>query len=464
MVKVPALSLLGVVTAAWAGPTISAQSVKTCTLAGERRRKAGAVTAGNKAAKLRAVKARLGGSGGGVAPVLPRVVLGAAFVPGGVVRALGAVLPVRAPTLPERVSFAITSSVKIPPAHLLLDWYDRHRRVLPWRSGPGQSADPYHVWLSEIMLQQTTVKAVGPYYHRFLEKFPTVQDLASAERDAVLAAWAGLGYYSRARNLHACAQQVVALGGFPHTVEGLLTLPGIGAYTAAAVAAIAFGVPVVPVDGNVERTTARLFAIEAPLPAARKTLAQLGAQLNEGKAAQARPSDFAQALFDLGASLCAPRSPACGVCPWQGHCAGQKTGLAPSLPRRTPKAVKPVRYGVHFLVVDEAAQVLLRKRPETGLLAAMTELPGTEWRTTPWPQAEALRHAPVPADWQPCGTVKHVFTHFTLEVSVFAAQVKRFSNQAGQVGFLAPVGQVASLSLPSVMMKCLKAGLKTLEG
>lgn len=354
--------------------------------------------------------------------------------------------------------------MKIPPAHLLLTWYDRYRRVLPWRSASGQSADPYHVWLSEIMLQQTTVKAVGPYYQRFLEKFPTVQALASAERDTVLAAWAGLGYYSRARNLHACAQQVVALGGFPRTIDGLRALPGIGAYTAAAVAAIAFGVPVVPVDGNVERITARLFAIEEPLPAARKTLAQLGAQLNEGKAAHARPSDFAQALFDLGASLCSPRSPACGVCPWQGHCAGQKAGLAASLPRRTPKSAKPVRYGVHFLVLDEAGQVLLRKRPETGLLAAMTELPGTEWRTTPWTTAEALPHAPVPADWQACGVVKHVFTHFTLEVSVFTVRIKRFPNTVAQQGFLAPSAQVGELSLPSIMLKCVKAGLQTLGG
>lgn len=350
----------------------------------------------------------------------------------------------------------------LPSAHLLLDWYDRHRRVLPWRSGPDQSADPYHVWLSEIMLQQTTVKAVGPYYHRFLEKFPTVNALAAAERDDVLAAWAGLGYYSRARNLHACAQQVVKLGGFPRTVEGLRALPGIGAYTAAAVAAIAFGVPVVPVDGNVERITARLFAVQEPLPAARKTLGQLGARLNADKEAKARPSDFAQALFDLGASLCSPRSPACGLCPWQQGCAGYKAGLAETLPRRTPKAEKPVRYGVHFLVMDEAGSVLLRKRPETGLLAAMTELPGTEWRSAPWSEAEALEHAPLKADWLPCGDVRHVFTHFTLEVSIYAVKVKRFSNQIAQIGFLTPVDAVETLSLPSVMVKCFRSGLKTL--
>ncbi|GBR68717.1 DNA glycosylase A/G-specific MutY [Acetobacter tropicalis NRIC 0312] len=367
-----------------------------------------------------------------------------------------------APVLPERLSFVITSSVKTPPARSLLDWYDRHRRVLPWRSGPGQTADPYAVWLSEIMLQQTTVKAVGPYYHRFLEKFPTVQALAAADRDDVLSAWAGLGYYSRARNLHACAQKVVELGGFPNTVEGLLTLPGIGAYTAAAVAAIAFGVPVVPVDGNVERITSRLFVIEEPLPASRKKLAALASGLNADKEAQKRPSDFAQALFDLGASLCSPRSPACGLCPWVTVCAAHKAGIAATLPRRAPKAVKPVRYGAHFLVIDAAGQVLLRKRPEKGLLAAMTELPGTPWRTEPWSTEEALTHAPVQTEWQDCGMVKHVFTHFTLQVTVYAARISRFSNQAVQEGFLAPATGVDALSLPSLMLKCIKRGMKTL--
>ncbi len=312
------------------------------------------------------------------------------------------------------------------------------------------------------MLQQTTVKAVGPYYHRFLEKFPTVQALAAADRDAVLSAWAGLGYYSRARNLHACAQQVVALGGFPQDVAGLRALPGVGAYTAAAVAAIAFGVPVVPVDGNVERITARLFAVEEPLPASRKTLAALAEGLNGCREAQARPSDFAQALFDLGASLCSPRSPACGLCPWRENCAAQKAGLAATLPRKIPKVARPVRYGAHFLAIDAAEQVLLRKRPETGLLAAMTELPGTDWRSDPWPEQEALTQAPFKASWLACGVVRHVFTHFTLEVTVYAVRTGHFSNQAVQAGFLAPVGTLAALSLPSVMLKCIKLGLKAL--
>ncbi|MCX2561422.1 A/G-specific adenine glycosylase [Acetobacter farinalis] len=352
--------------------------------------------------------------------------------------------------------------MKKPSARLLLDWYDRHRRSLPWRAEAEGCAEPYPVWLSEIMLQQTTVKAVGPYYHRFLEKFPTVQALAAAERDDVLSAWAGLGYYSRARNLHACAQQVVALGGFPQDVAGLRALPGVGAYTAAAIAAIAFGVPVVPVDGNVERITARLFAVEEPLPASRKTLARLAEGLNDSPEAQARPSDFAQALFDLGASLCSPRAPACGLCPWRESCAAHKAGIAATLPRKAPKVARPVRYGAHFLALDAAEQILLRKRPETGLLAAMTELPGTDWRADPWPEAEALSQAPLTADWQACGVVRHVFTHFTLEVTVYAARVRHFSNQAAQAGFLAPASGVGGLALPSVMLKCIRLGLKAL--
>ncbi|MBO1326145.1 A/G-specific adenine glycosylase [Acetobacter sp. TBRC 12305] len=362
----------------------------------------------------------------------------------------------------------------IPPAHALLHWYDRHSRTLPWRlpdrqtgDGAGTHApDPYRVWLSEIMLQQTTVKAVIPYYEKFLALFPTVQALAAADREQVLAAWAGLGYYSRARNLHACAQAVAARGGFPTTVAGLQALPGIGAYTAAAVAAIAFGVPVVPVDGNVERVTARLFNMADPLPAARRTLATLAAGLNADPQARARPSAFAQALFDLGASLCSPRQPACGLCPWHANCAAHAAGTAASLPRKAPKVARPVRYGVHFLAMDAAGQVLLRRRPETGLLAAMTELPGTDWRPQPWPEAEALSHAPVQAarntPWQVAGNVRHVFTHFTLELVVYAARLERFSNHDVRDGFLLPLEQARGASLPSVMRKCLDLGARVL--
>ncbi|WP_124306640.1 A/G-specific adenine glycosylase [Acetobacter pasteurianus] len=350
-----------------------------------------------------------------------------------------------------------------PSAHALLHWYDRHRRTLPWRVVGQSHPDPYRVWLSEIMLQQTTVKAVAPYYLRFTEKFPTVQALASADREDVLAAWAGLGYYSRARNLHACAQAVVALGGFPQDVQGLRALPGIGPYTAAAVAAIAFGVPVVPVDGNVERVTARLFAITEALSPARKKLAQLAITLNADREAQERPSDFAQALFDLGSSLCSPRAPACGLCPWQGECAGHKQGIAAELPRKLPKAERPVRYGAAFLAQDAAGQILLRKRAEKGLLAAMTELPGTEWRLENWSEAEILQVAPFAAGWKLAGRVKHVFTHFTLYLDVYVAQIKHFSNQAVSDGFLVPVECVKDTALPSVMQKCFEKGLSCLK-
>ena len=264
----------------------------------------------------------------------------------------------------------------VPRATELLAWYDRHRRRLPWRALPGESPDPYRVWLSEIMLQQTTVGAVIPYYERFLARFPTVQALAAAPEDAVMSAWAGLGYYARARNLQACARTVTALGGvFPSTLEGLQALPGIGPYTARAVAAIALGVPTVPVDGNVERVTSRLFAIETPLPAAKPAMAAAAARLGQDKAAQARASDFAQALFDLGATICT-RAPACALCPWAKPCLARAAGIADSLPRKAPKKTRPVRHGAQFWLTDASGQVLLRRRPPKGLLGGMTELPG----------------------------------------------------------------------------------------
>ena len=209
---------------------------------------------------------------------------------------------------------------------------------MPWRAGPGEQPDPYHVWLSEIMLQQTTVAAVIPYFERFLRRFPSVDALAAAPEGAVMEAWAGLGYYARARNLHACARTVVQLGGFPADLAGLRALPGIGAYTAAAVASIAFGVPAVPIDGNVERVAARVFAVTAALPGARAEIAAAARRLGEDPAAAAQPADFTQALFDLGATICTPRAPACALCPWRGACAAQAAGLAAELPRKAPKA------------------------------------------------------------------------------------------------------------------------------
>jgi len=334
----------------------------------------------------------------------------------------------------------------------LLAWYDRHRRILPWRARPGEAVDPYRIWLSEIMLQQTTVAAAVPYYESFVTRFPTVATLAEAPLDAVLAAWAGLGYYARARNLHACAQAIVAAGGFPRDFAGLRALPGIGPYTAAAIGAIAFGLPAVPVDGNVERVTARLFAIEAPLPAAKPAIQAAAAALGADPDAIARPSDFAQALFDLGATLCTPSNPACALCPWRDPCAGRRAGIAADLPRRAPRKLRPLRHGAHFWLTDAAGNVLLRRRPPHGLLGGMTELPGTAWRDAVWATEDALRHAPMQADWRPAGEVRHGFTHFELRLDLFAARVPRIDAE----GFLHPVTALADAALPSVMRKCVR--------
>jgi A/G-specific adenine glycosylase len=340
-----------------------------------------------------------------------------------------------------------------PSASDLLHWYDRHRRHMPWRCLPGEPPDLYRVWLSEIMLQQTTVAAVIPYFIRFLERFPSISHLAAAEEGTVMAAWAGLGYYARARNLHACAKRVTELGGFPRTVEGLRTLPGVGAYTAAAVAAIAFGLPVVPIDGNVERVAARLFAIGTPLPAARPAIAAAAAQLGHDPAARSRPSDFAQALFDLGATICTSAAPACAICPLMAGCAGRRAGIAASLPIKAAKKPRPLRYGAHFWLTDAAGQVLLRRRPPRGLLGGMTELPGTPWRAEPWPVEEALAHAPMAADWRLAGQAAHGFTHFELAMDVYAAAVPCIDAD----GFLRPVASLAQEAIPTVMRKCIAA-------
>jgi A/G-specific adenine glycosylase len=334
----------------------------------------------------------------------------------------------------------------------LLAWYDRHRRSLPWRAEPGQVADPYHVWLSEIMLQQTTVTATRPYYERFLIRFPDVATLAAAPLEAVLAAWAGLGYYARARNLHAGAQAVVAAGGFPRDLAGLRALPGIGDYTAAAIGAIAFDLPVVAVDGNVERVVARLFAVAEELPAAKPRLRALAAHLGDQPAARARPSDFLQALFDLGATVCTPAAPTCALCPWMAECAGRLAGIARDLPRRGEKRVRPLRHGVHFWLTDADGNVLLRRRPPEGLLGGMSELPGTEWRGAPWTPDEALALAPMDVRWRPAGEVRHGFTHFELAIRLYAARVPRILAD----GYLRPVGKLGDEALPSVMRKCVR--------
>lgn len=302
------------------------------------------------------------------------------------------------------------------------------------------------------MLQQTTVNAVIPYYERFVIRFPTVEALAAAPLDSVLSAWAGLGYYARARNLHACAQAVAALGGFPADLDRLRALPGIGAYTAAAIGAIAFGIPAVPVDGNVERVVSRLFAIEQPMPAAKPAIRQAAARLGADPAAQARPSDFAQALFDLGAGVCIPAAPRCAVCPWLADCAGRRMGIQASLPCKAPKKARPVRYGVHFWLTDDQGRVLLRTRPYQGLLGGMTELPGTAWRDTPWALEEALSVAPMQLDWRGAGQVRHGFTHFELIIDILAAHVPRIEA----VGFAQKLDALDDAALPSVMRKCVR--------
>ena len=314
------------------------------------------------------------------------------------------------------------------------------------------AADPYRVWLSEIMLQQTTVTAVIPYYEKFLRSFPSVQALAAAPVEAVMAVWAGLGYYARARNLHRCAQAVAQARGFPPDVAGLRALPGIGPYTATAIGAIAFGIPGVPVDGNVERVLSRVFAITAALPAAKPAIRAAALSLGEDKHAIARPSDFAQALFDLGATLCTPTTPTCGQCPWRTGCAARRQGIASDLPRKEKKPERPHRHGIHFWLTDADENVLLRRRPPTGLLGGMTELPGTAWRDTSYKPDDARRLAPMAAAWRKAGTIHHGFTHFTLDITVYAARVPRITAD----GFIRPITALAAEALPSVMRKCVR--------
>ncbi|MGD9803790.1 MAG: A/G-specific adenine glycosylase [Hyphomicrobiaceae bacterium] len=304
----------------------------------------------------------------------------------------------------------------------LLDWYDRERRDLPWRYGPGETADPYRVWLSEIMLQQTTVKAVVPYFLDFVRRWPTITRLAKAKLDDVLAAWAGLGYYSRARNLHACAKAVVERHGgqFPVAEAELRELPGIGPYTAAAIAAIAFGQRTTPVDGNIERVMARLFAVEEPLPDSKSRLRALAATLTP----ESRAGDHAQALMDLGARICTPKRPSCLMCPLASGCEARALGIEARLPARRQKSERPVRYGTAFVVVREDGHVLLRRRPDAGLLGGMLEVPSTEWGDKPMLSEAALRSAPLRAEWWPVtGMVSHTFTHFRLELTVYRAVV-----------------------------------------
>ena len=348
-----------------------------------------------------------------------------------------------------------------PPARLL-DWYDRHRRRLPWRPLPGEPADPYRVWLSEIMLQQTGVKTVAPYFEKFVRRWPDVDALGRASLDEVLRMWAGLGYYSRARNLHACAVAVLRDhgGAFPDTEEGLRSLPGIGPYTAAAIAAIAFGRRTMPVDGNIERVVSRLFAVEEPLPQAKPLIRELAATLLGAGDGASRAGDSAQALMDLGSSICTPRKPACVLCPLHADCLGRARGEQETYPRKPPKKTGELRRGAAF-VVTRGDALLVRTRPEQGLLGGMTEVPGSDWLAAQRDDM-ALRQAPLPnraVHWhRKAGIVTHVFTHFPLELVVYTATVVPGTRAPAGMRWV-PIATLKQEALPTIMRKVIAHGL-----
>ncbi|HVZ14833.1 MAG TPA: A/G-specific adenine glycosylase [Bauldia sp.] len=357
----------------------------------------------------------------------------------------------------KRPSATAKRSEAPTPAAALLAWYDRHARKLPWRVPPreraqGVAPDPYRVWLSEVMLQQTGVTTVKPYFEEFVTRWPTVAALADASREDVLKAWAGLGYYARARNLKACAETVARSHGgvFPATVEGLRSLPGIGDYTAAAIAAIAFDVPAPVVDANIERVIARLFAIETPLPTAKKEIRERQAVLTPAR----RAGDYAQAMMDLGAAICTPRSPACALCPLAEACAARAAGDAERYPLRAAKAERPARYGRAFVAVRADGAVLLRSRPDDGLLGGMTEVPGSDWTAGISPHTAP----PLPGAWHDAGAIVHVFTHFRLELAVLRADLP-LATKAPAGMWWAPAADLPGEALPSVMKKAIEAAL-----
>lgn len=331
----------------------------------------------------------------------------------------------------------------------LLAWYDAHARDLPWRAPPGAVADPYRVWLSEVMLQQTTVAAVRPRFAAWVARWPDVARLAAADEADVMAAWAGLGYYARARNLVKAARAVVADHGgrFPTTEAELRALPGLGAYTAAAVAAIAFGRRAVVVDANVERVVARLFAIATPLPAARTAIRAAADTITP----DARAGDFAQAMMDLGSGICTVRAPRCLLCPLRGECAGFATGAPQAFPVKPAKRAKPQRYGTIFWL-EQAGQVWLVTRPDTGLLGGMRALPTGPWGDAP----PGLEDAPAQADWhmRPDG-VRHGFTHFDLQLALATATIEAHHPRGNGVWW--PVADLDAAGLPTVFAKAAKA-------
>jgi A/G-specific adenine glycosylase len=362
----------------------------------------------------------------------------------------------------------------------LLAWYDRNRRDLPWRARPGERSDPYRVWVSEIMLQQTTVAATIPYYQRFLARFPTVHALAAADVDEALRLWAGLGYYARARNLHACARAVVKRhdGHFPQKLAALRALPGIGDYTAAAIGAIAYDEPVVPIDGNVERVVARLYAIGEALPRGKPVIRRAAERL----ASKARAGDFAQALMDLGATLCTPKSPGCPRCPLRADCTAYRRGVPEAFPVRQAKRQGRLRRGAAFVVLRDDGCLLVRTRPANGLLGGMTEVPTTEW-TNSFDERTALAHAPVlrrftgaaphpdpppkkekEIAWRRVpGVVRHVFTHFPLDLIVFVMCAPVAAKAPAGMRWVACAG-LDGEALPNLMRKVIGHADIVLQG
>jgi len=351
---------------------------------------------------------------------------------------------------------ATRTSKTLSPARRLLAWYDVHRRVLPWRAEEGETPDPYRVWLSEIMLQQTTVAAVSRYYKTFLERWPTVEALAAAPLDDVLAAWAGLGYYARARNLHRAARVVAKdlNGVFPSSADGLRRLPGVGAYTAAAIAAIAFDEPAAAMDANAERVVARYFAIAEPLPKAKTKMRAKGQTLVPSR----RAGDFAQALMDLGATTCTPRAPTCRACPWQSDCKAYARGIQDRLPVKAAERFRPLKRGAAFVALSANDAVLLVRRPENGLLGGMLQPPLGPW-TEEFPSAkEAVLQAPFAASWRKrTGIVRHGFTHFELEIEVYTAKTRNAREPDGSVWVRRD--RLSSVALPTIMRKIIAHAL-----
>jgi len=352
-----------------------------------------------------------------------------------------------------------SKTLTAPSAKPLLEWYDRHHRDLPWRISPqmaarGVKADPYRIWLSEVMLQQTTVQAVKPYFANFLARWPTVDDLAAAPSDDVMATWAGLGYYARARNLKKCAEAVAAEHGgiFPDSEEGLKSLPGIGDYTAAAVAAIAFNRQAAVMDGNVERVISRLYAISTPLPAGKPLMKQKVALLTPAD----RPGDFAQAMMDLGATICTPKRPVCSLCPFRESCEALRLHDPEKFPVKAAKKDKSVRVGAAFIAVTADGEILLKKRIESGLLGGMTEVPTTGW-TARIDGATGTDAAPFAADWQASGAVTHVFTHFELRLQIYRVAIP-YPVEIND-GWWEPVTNLEAQALPTIMKKAIAAAI-----